>query len=145
MKQVQDPQTTSLFWEIPSRLDQVEALCLEIRAALDGNKLKWAAFTIELVVRECLNNAVLHGNYNDASKRVALNLCWTSSWVCLQVADEGEGFDWKKALRRPPPNLENPSGRGLYIVTCYADPVLFNRKGNQITVWLRKQVQRKRK
>ena len=139
MNPTQDTPTASLYWEIPSQLTEVDGLCRQIRTTLNENKLEWAGFTIELVVRECLNNAVLHGNHGDAGKLVALNFCWTADWVCLQVADEGEGFDWKKALRRLPPNLAKDSGRGLYIVTCYADPVLFNRKGNQITVWLRKQ------
>lgn len=129
----------ALCREIPSRLEQVEDLCLEVRSVLHRHGLGAAQFAMELLTRECLNNAVLHGNGKDAAKRVALRLSCGRDWLHLRVVDEGAGFNWRAAGRRAPAGHEATNGRGLAIIRTYADRVSFNQRGNQITVWLRKQ------
>jgi anti-sigma regulatory factor (Ser/Thr protein kinase) len=59
--------------------------------------------------------------------------------MSLQVTDEGQGFNWRRMRGRPLTDSNATSGRGLFLITAYADRVRFNRKGNQITLWLRKQ------
>jgi serine/threonine-protein kinase RsbW len=120
---------------IPSSLKQVDVLCHEIRPLLKTEGLGPASFASELAARECLNNAVVHGNQSDAAKQVALRLHCTRQWVRLQVTDEGPGFDWRRARRRPLPDDQNMAGRGLALISAYADRVCFNRHGNQITLW----------
>jgi serine/threonine-protein kinase RsbW len=90
-----------------------------------------------LLARECLNNAVKHGNGGDASKRVALSLRFSKQQIRLRVADQGQGFDWKRALAAAPPRRNKESGRGLKIIRWYAERVRFNARGNEITLWLR--------
>jgi anti-sigma regulatory factor (Ser/Thr protein kinase) len=129
--------------EILSRLDLVEELCLEIRAMLKEQGVVSLAFEVELLARECLNNAVKHGNRGDESKQVALTLSFLKEQIRLRVADEGEGFDWKKVLGRRLAEQGDESGRGLSIVSSYSDRFRFNRRGNQITLWLRRMNARK--
>ena len=128
----------SLHREIPSRLAEVDMLCREIRSLLVDNGLGEVSFPVELAARECLNNAVIHGNRCDASKKVALNLQFGRKWIFLRVSDEGSGFDWRKVRRAPPPDKAIISGRGLSIAALYAQRIRFNRRGNQVTLWLKR-------
>jgi len=128
----------SLHREIPSRLAEVDMLCKEIRSLLVDNGLEDLSFPVELAARECLNNAVIHGNRCDASKKVALNLQIGRKWIFLRVSDEGSGFNWRKARRAPLPGDADISGRGLSIMALYAHRITFNRRGNQVTLWLKR-------
>lgn len=129
----------SLHREIPSRLPEVDILCREIRALLEDNGLAAVCFGVELLAREFLNNAIVHGNGRDARKKVALNLHIGRKWIYLQIIDQGNGFDWRKARRAPPPDDTVSSGRGLSISTLYAQRIAFNQRGNQVTLWLKKE------
>ena len=129
----------SLHREIRSHLAEVDPLCREICSLLEENGLARVCFAAELVARECLNNAIIHGNRRDVGKRVALNLLIKRKWIYLQIIDEGSGFNWRKARRAPLPEDKATSGRGLSISALYADRIRFNRRGNRVTVWLRKE------
>ncbi len=124
--------------DMPSRLPPVESLCREIRALLQQNGLAAVAFPVELSARECLNNAVLHGNRRAAMKRVRLDMRIGRKWICLQVTDQGDGFNWRQARAAAPADTTKTSGRGLAICTLYAERVAFNQRGNRITLWLKK-------
>jgi len=95
------------------------------------------SFAVELLARESLNNAVTHVNRSFADKTIRLELHVGRKWIRLKVADNGPGFDWRKA-RLGRCGLESESGRGLTLFTLYAEQVRFNRCGNQITLWLRR-------
>ncbi len=95
------------------------------------------SFAVELLARESLNNAVTHVNRSFADKKMRLDLRVGRKWVRLQVADEGPGFDWREARRRHC-RLDSESGRGLTICARYAERIRFNRSGNQITLWFRR-------
>jgi serine/threonine-protein kinase RsbW len=129
----------SLHREIRSHLAEVDPLCREIRSLLEENGLAWVCFAAELVARECLNNAIVHGNRRDVGKKVALNLLIKRKWIYLQIIDEGLGFNWRRATRAPLPEDTAVSGRGLSISALYADRITFNQRGNQVTVWLKKE------
>jgi serine/threonine-protein kinase RsbW len=131
-------RSISLHREIPSRLVEVDVLCREIRSLLMGKGLAEVSFPVELLAREFLNNAVIHGNRGDASKKVALNLRIKRKWISLRISDEGSGFNWRKARRAPPPDQEGVSGRGLSFSTLYAQRIAFNQRGNQVTLWLKR-------
>jgi len=55
----------------------------------------------------------------------------------LAVRDESPGFDWRKANQNQSGTTAS-SGRGLPLYAMYAERVRFNRRGNQITLWIRK-------
>lgn len=93
---------------------------------------------MELLAREALNNAILHGNRNRPGKTARLDLRLGRRWMRMQVEDEGDGFNWRAVRFRVPDNSDT-SGRGLSIISLYADRVSFNRSGNQITFWFDKQ------
>ena len=130
-----NPVKRSLRWQFPSSLTLVDSTCLEIRSWLKANHLDAISFGVELVTRECLNNAILHGNAQQAQKKVTVNLSLGKKYLSLQVADEGPGFDWRKAKQSVVPVDCATSGRGLSIARLHARRIQFNRQGNQITLW----------
>jgi len=85
----------------------------------------------------CLNevfiNAITHGNKLDEHKKVIVNADIDGRRVTWTVTDEGPGFDYNK-LPDPtaPENLENLTGRGVFIVKQLADQCIFNTTGNEV-------------
>ena len=129
-----------LRFEISSCLSALDPLCEKIRRLMAEQGLEQMQFRVELVARECLNNAIIHGNGERADKSVIFGLCVGRKWVRLRVADQGAGFDWRKVGRRQQPDEKATSGRGLAMARAYSRRMMFNRQGNQITVWIRKAV-----
>jgi serine/threonine-protein kinase RsbW len=109
-----------------------------IRYFMKGNGLSDDSFKIELIARECLNNAVIHGNTRKNSECARLEIKIGKKWIHLQVTDCGPGFNWKKAIHSMRLDDKALSGRGLSIIKQYANRVCFNRRGNQITLWIQK-------
>ena len=117
--------------EFPADFSQVDTFCAKVRAWLADNYLQTHVFAVELLLREALNNAVLHGCGNDPAKRVTAVVSVSNRWIRLEVTDEGRGFDWRK-LDATVPDGQAASGRGHIIFGQYADEYHFNHAGNQI-------------
>ena len=137
MKPPREPIPTSFRETIPSRLEEAELLCLRIRKTLEKNGLSPLCFAVELLARECLANAVKHGNRNDPDKSIVLEFSIGREWIRMQVSDEGPGFAWRKAYQKRVVTTK-PSGRGLHLYALYAERLQFNRRGNRITLWISK-------
>jgi DNA-binding response OmpR family regulator len=113
-----------------------------------------------VALEEALNNAMFHGNleidslaregdratYRSLveerkrtdpfrSRRIFVELRAMSTHAEFSVRDEGLGFDYRQ-LPDPtdPLNLEKPSGRGLLLMRTFMDDVVFNDRGNQVTL-----------
>lgn len=127
----------SLCQTIPSSAAEVESLCLKIRAFMQATDHSELCFPVELLARECLTNAVIHGNRNAADKSVVLSLSVGREWIRLHVSDEGPGFQWRN-VREKGLDTTISRGRGLRVYALYAERVRFNRSGNQIALWIRK-------
>jgi serine/threonine-protein kinase RsbW len=83
---------------------------------------------------EAIINAVLHGNTQNPDKKVYINLeVIENKRLVFTVTDEGNGFDFNN-IPDPtaPENLENDSGRGIFIIKKLADQCIFNSKGNEL-------------
>ena len=77
-----------------------------------------------VAVMEALNNAIGHGNSEDASRQVHLKSDVQPASLTIWVRDEGRGFD-PGATRDPraPENLMRDSGRGLLMMRAFMDEV----------------------
>ncbi len=129
----------SLHRVIPSKIAEVDPLCLDIRAHLNNHGLTRARFAVELLAREWLGNAIIHGNGRESGRKVILDLLIGRKWIRLQIIDEGAGFNWRRAKRAPLPGDTAVKGRGFPISALYADRIAFNQPGNRVTLWLNKE------
>ncbi len=77
---------------------------------------------IGMAVRECMVNAVVHGNRYSNKKSVHLDIEKASDRLTVIIGDEGEGFDLN-SLPDPlaPGNLLRQSGRGLLLIRAFVD------------------------
>ena len=77
---------------------------------------------IGMAVRECMVNAVVHGNAYSSHKRVHLEIERSATGLAVTIGDEGEGFDLS-SLPDPlaPENLLRQSGRGLLLIRAFMD------------------------
>src|SRR3972149_4800676 len=77
---------------------------------------------IALAVRECVVNAVIHGNRKQARKRVYVQAELGRGGVEIMIRDEGNGFDPRSVPDpRCPENLLRESGRGLLMMQALID------------------------
>ena len=118
---------------IPASLVAIEPLLEKVRGCsecyLQGREL----FAVELLLREALTNAVVHGSQNDPARSIRCTLRVKAGWLIVNVADEGEGFDWRRQRSRQAESSAC-SGRGMEIFRKYASRVRFNEKGNAVTL-----------
>jgi len=77
---------------------------------------------IGIAVRECMVNAVVHGNRYHSRKKVHLTVSRMAERLEIVVGDEGGSFDVSKL---PDPladeNLLRQSGRGLLMMKAFMD------------------------
>lgn len=124
----------TLWCETSSYLGAAEGICMLVRHFLQQIRMPYLVFATELVVRECLNNAIHHGNREDPQKGIKLCVTAAQNHIRVRVADEGKGFDWKRIMALQPAASTDCSGRGLAVIGTYASRIAFNTKGNVITV-----------
>ena len=82
---------------------------------------------------EATNNAITHGNRLDENKNVELSLTKEEEKIVLTVKDEGNGFDYDN-LPDPtsPENIENMSGRGVFLMSKLSDKIEFKNNGSLV-------------
>ncbi|HXE74767.1 MAG TPA: ATP-binding protein [Candidatus Xenobia bacterium] len=124
---------------LPNRLESVEASqqAAELVAANLGFEEE-AQYRIGLAVRECLANAMVHGNGADSNKTIGLKFLFCPDSLLVQVQDSGPGFD--PALVPDPRqgmNRLKSSGRGLLLARTFVDELWVARNGNGCCVNLR--------
>ena len=94
---------------------------------LDDDARHW----VSVAIRESVINAIKHGNRNDASKHVHVDLETGGNGVpelTIRVRDEGEGFDpTDVADPLAPENLLKSSGRGIFLIRSFMDHVQLRR------------------
>ncbi len=83
---------------------------------------------IGMSVRECVVNAVVHGNRYNSHKKVRLSLSRAPDRLTIRIADEGDCFDPDQV---PDPvaehNLLRHSGRGIFLMRAFMDQVEVRR------------------
>lgn len=82
---------------------------------------------------EAVNNCIVHGNKLNPEKKVFINLFIENRVLHIIIEDEGPGFDFNKVPDpTTPENIENISGRGVFLMKKLADNLIFNDKGTQV-------------
>lgn len=128
-------QTGELFTlQLPSQQDSIAQLEVLIEEIADKYQVSEDTFANMMTcLCEVVINAIVHGNKLDPNKIVIVNAEVDGRRIIWTVTDEGEGFDYSN-LPDPtaPENLENLTGRGVYIIKQLADQCVFNATGNEV-------------
>lgn len=116
-----------------SVLENVDRGIAVLSAFLEKNDASHHLFPLSLLAREALNNAIIHGNGQDAEKLVLFRVSLVEPGFRLEVADQGPGFDWRKRLDARSDVIQE-SGRGHEIFRFYASAVRYNERGTHLTL-----------
>src|SRR5579863_5434695 len=89
---------------------------------------------VGIALRECMVNAVVHGNRYNARKKVHLKVTRTAESLTIVIGDEGDGFD---PTAVPDPlageNLLRGSGRGVMLMQAFMDEFQISKRSPQGT------------
>jgi serine/threonine-protein kinase RsbW len=137
------PEEYRFHLAIGSRFENIELVqvvlrdCLE-RLGLEEDSRHW----VDVAVREALANAIKHGNEQNPSKQVHVDLAVEDNHLVIRVEDEGLGFD-PAHLGDPlaPENLLRPNGRGIFYMKSFMDEIKYGiQPGGGTVVTLRKRL-----
>ena len=137
-----DGSRVEVSLRVPSDVACVEEVVdLLVRHCCRG---EWTAsrrfrFNLRVAVAEALANAIVAGNGEDHTKSVLVYAELRQDQIQVSITDEGPGFD-VTTLREmsAPPDLEDITGRGLFLIRHLVDDVNFNSQGNSICMTLRR-------
>jgi serine/threonine-protein kinase RsbW len=123
----------------PSTLESVDIAEAEIlKAAGEAGFDEDEQHRIGMAVRECMVNAVVHGNRYNRNKQVHVSVAMTSDRFTIRIIDQGEGFEIQEV---PDPlhenNLLRHSGRGLFLMGAFMDDVKVRKlspSGTEVTL-----------
>jgi serine/threonine-protein kinase RsbW len=116
-----------------SFLEYIDEVCKTVTQFLESGHKEVVPhlFAIHLVLREGLTNAIRHGNKSDPDKLVECQLKIDNKSIYFEIADQGEGFDWKDQQFSGFPEDED-HGRGIPIMKTYFTRYSYNQKGNRL-------------
>lgn len=84
---------------------------------------------------EAVTNAIVHGNKSDPAKQVRIKVFRDKHILQITVSDEGPGFDIDKIPDPTKPELiEQPDGRGIFLMRNLTDDLKFDKNGAEVTL-----------
>jgi len=89
--------------------------------------------TLMLLLSEAVTNAIKHGNQEDETKKVIVEIEVSPDSIVSTVKDEGEGFDpasTKNPLKEE--NLLDSTGRGVFLINELSDSSEYLDNGTKI-------------
>jgi serine/threonine-protein kinase RsbW len=124
-KTVDSGEQTLIDHDYPSTLESVdEAESSIMEAAIAAGFDEDEQHRIGMALRECMVNAVVHGNRYNRNKIVHVSVLRSREQFTIQITDQGEGFEVQEV---PDPldetNLLRHSGRGLFLMGAFMDDV----------------------
>lgn len=125
-------ETGPIRMSLSSRFENIEMVQHLCTKLLNGRELTdeirhW----VSMAVREALANAIKHGNEQNVSKRVHLEMDVVEDVLEIRIQDEGRGFD-PDQVEDPlsPENRLKTSGRGIFYMKTFMDEVQFRHLEN---------------
>jgi serine/threonine-protein kinase RsbW len=119
-------QISRVFDSNLESVDQAEQLALE--TAEQAGFEEDDRHRIGMAVRECMVNAVAHGNRYSAHKKVTFIVTIGDGHYQVTIRDQGPGFDLTDL---PDPladeNLLRHSGRGIFLMKAFMDDFVVRR------------------
>jgi serine/threonine-protein kinase RsbW len=128
---------------VGSRFENIELVQVVLRDYLERLGMEEdARHWVDLAVREALANAIKHGNAEDPSKQVQVDLEVEGEDVVIRVEDEGAGFDPAQVVDPlAPGNILKTNGRGILFMEKFMDEIHYGAgPGGGTRVTLRKRL-----
>ena len=85
---------------------------------------------VSVATLQAVENAIVHGNGSQADKTVALTLGTCRGGIFVEVADQGQGFDFGRFGDLPADN--ETRGEGIFVMRQLADRVEYCDAGRRV-------------
>lgn len=85
--------------------------------------------TISVSVLQAVKNAIVHGNHNDASRKVTVTADRCYGGIVVAVSDEGDGFNYSDYGDVP---SDDSKGTGIYLMKTLSDKISFSDNGSTV-------------
>ena len=120
----------------PRSVAEVEKLVEDISSQYSLNQETQANLLISLT--EAVNNAIIHGNGSEPSKKVSIMLSRCRGGFAVKVQDQGTGFNFRE-LPDPtkPENLCKCGGRGVFLMNQLCDEMKYTNGGSTVEMQFR--------
>lgn len=123
-------------FSLVSKREAVSSACDLVRGFL-GSYQTGQSPNLDVVLREMLLNAVMHGNKLNPGAYVRCAIEYMErDQVRITVEDGGDGFDYRSLDMRLPDEPKCTCRRGFPLINALADHLEFNEKGNQATAFV---------
>jgi serine/threonine-protein kinase RsbW len=133
---------TTVCIEFESRMDILEPVQAFVdRLAAVGGLDEDGVHDLSVSVRECVVNALKHGNKLNPAKRVTVTFGLAHGAIEVWIQDQGAGFNPDAVPdATAPENLLNAAGRGLFFMRAFMSEVeyMFPPEGGTIVRLLKK-------
>lgn len=123
-------------FELPSAIEPMHVVLDYLMKRVEKlGVIKPEQSNLFVALDEAFVNAVKHGNKFDAHKLVRITAEVSKEEAKFTIEDEGEGFDVQN-IPDPldPENLFKTSGRGVLFIYNIMDEVVYNDRGNRLTM-----------
>jgi serine/threonine-protein kinase RsbW len=93
---------------------------------------------LEIVLREALANAVIHGNGESKHKEIFVRCYGADSKTLILIRDQGSGFEPTEVPDpRDQDRVQLDHGRGLFLMRALMDRVEYRRDGREVLLFKR--------
>jgi len=99
-------------------------------------------FKVEISLREVINNAIIHGNQSDRSKRVFVKFRWSKTHLEIRIKDQNTRLvNFEEIDKQIQENdILSFNGRGIMIMKSYMDSVEFLPSDNGTEIIMEKKL-----
>jgi serine/threonine-protein kinase RsbW len=119
--------TVTRRWIVATDLTLIEPVVETIVAlcVTAGFSARHCKFNVPLAVTEAMANAMLRGNASERSRTVQVRVELDAQRLCIEVTDEGDGFDLASLQQSPDEAdwFEREDGRGVFLMRTLMDRV----------------------
>jgi serine/threonine-protein kinase RsbW len=121
----------------PRNISKVESFLKKVSKSIHLDEIQFHKLMVSMT--EAVNNAIIHGNKSDPTKKVHLKCEHLPGWLLFIVEDQGKGFKVDHVanpLKKK--NLMKESGRGIFLMRTLMDKVEFQQTagGLEVRLWL---------
>lgn len=121
-----------LYCSFPAEMQYVEKVLGKLKSIpLLANRKK-IFFDLSLILREALNNAIVHGADKDISLQIECTVSIDPERISIVVVSPGTGFDWEECLSRDISTCPTQSGWGIFLIREYTDHLSFKEQGKRM-------------
>ena len=117
---------------LPATLEALESFVAAFATWAETHNLP-QRFESELVLREALTNAIVHGSACNPHMLVTCVVRLRHCRLTIAVSDQGPGFDWRDRWDHVPREMDC-SGRGVGILRGLCHAIRFNQSGSRLVL-----------